>query len=75
MPVHVQLSKHKSDVVYKLGASLWLVVASLCMSCCSSCLVFKACRYHAKSPTQFSALDALAGMTMKGAAKCDKHAE
>ena len=24
---------------------------------------------------QFSALDALAGMMMKGAAKCDKHAE
>ena len=24
---------------------------------------------------QFSAMDALAGMMMKGAAKCDKHAE
>jgi len=29
---------------------------------------------HLLTP-QFSALDALAGMMMKGAAKCDKHAE
>ena len=27
------------------------------------------------SPPQFLALDVLAGMMMKGAAKCDKHAE
>ena len=30
---------------------------------------------HPHMYLQFSALDALAGMMMKGAAKCDKHAE
>ena len=30
---------------------------------------------HVHMYLQFSALDALAGMMMKGAAKCDKHAE
>ena len=30
---------------------------------------------HLHMYLQFSALDALAGMMMKGAAKCDKHAE
>ena len=30
---------------------------------------------HLHMYVQFSALDALAGMMMKGAAKCDKHAE
>ena len=78
MPAHMRLSavhKHKSDDLYKLDSSPWLVAASLCISHCSCWLVFKACRPHALQSTQFSALDALAGMMMKGAAKCDKHAE
>ena len=53
----------------------WLVAASLCISPYSCCLVFEAYRSYEQYPEQFSALDALAGMTMKGAAKCDKHAE
>ena len=71
----LQFAKTKSDASHKLGVSSWLVVASLYISLCSCCLVFEACRSYEQYPTQFSALDALAGMMMKGAAKCDKHAE
>ena len=78
MPALMQVSavrNIKSGASLKLGVSSRLAAASLCISLYSYCLVFKACYFYEQQPIQFSALDALAGMMMKGAAKCDKHAE
>ena len=67
--------RNKKRCFAQAGRPPWLVAASLCISPYSCCLVFEAYRSYEQYPEQFSALDALAGMTMKGAAKCDKHAE
>ena len=49
--------------------------ASVCLDIVASFIDSLFLQCVSSMPTKFSALDVLAGMMMKGAAKCDKHAE